>query len=145
MARRRRPRTDSALSDVGELNLTPLLDVIFNLIFFFLLATTLKVKANFYELQLPESSQAPSSETEEVTPEVTVLADGTLMLNGVVMKGDEIMASLKRQVEDSGLTEAILSAEGEATMNQTITATDLLYEAGIREMMQRVDKKPITN
>lgn len=144
MARRSRRGRYSALGDEGggELNLTPLLDVIFNLIFFFILATTIRQEESFFELTLPESSEAPAQEMREVIPELTVFADGTLALNGETMTADEIRAELLAIVEEDGATRAVMSADGDATVNQTTAATDLLYEAGIRELMQRVRRSP---
>ena len=138
----RRSRLRQEFVEGSEINLTPLLDVIFNLIFFFILGTTIREKTNFFELVLPESSQAPATEVVEVIPEIAVSADGTIALDGEVLPREIILQQLKDKVERLGTTRAILSAEGQATVNQTTAATDLLYEAGIRDLMQRVKRSP---
>jgi len=142
MAARRRRSTYSALGeDGGELNLTPLLDVIFNLIFFFILATTIRQEDRFFELTLPESSEAPPRQIEQIIPEIGVSADGTLALNGEEMEPDSLREELIRMVEEDNVQRAVLSADEDATVRQATRATDLLYEAGIRETMQRVRRQ----
>jgi biopolymer transport protein ExbD len=76
-----------------ELNLTPLLDCIFNLVFFFLVATNLKQEQAQLEVQLP---QAPI-QTAQAPPEsivITIGASGEIVLNGETVARDQIETAL---------------------------------------------------
>jgi len=67
--------------ELDPINLTPLLDCILNLIFFFLLATTIKENTRVMDVQLPQagvSTQAPQVPKEMV---VTIGFEGNIFLN----------------------------------------------------------------
>jgi biopolymer transport protein ExbD len=77
MALGTRPRT----LELEPLNLTPLLDVLFNLIFFFLLATTLREETHLMEVQIPRGSAASEAAKPEEEMVVTIGPDGSIFLN----------------------------------------------------------------
>ncbi len=68
-------------SDLEPINLTPLLDCILNLIFFFLLATTIKERMNVLEVEIPQSGVSSPAPEERRELEVTIAADGAIFLN----------------------------------------------------------------
>lgn len=74
-------RTRSRGLEVEPLNLTPLLDVLFNLIFFFVLATTLKEETQVMEVKLPKSAVHERSPAEKREWVVTVGRKGEIFLN----------------------------------------------------------------
>jgi biopolymer transport protein ExbD len=83
--------------EIEPLNLTPLLDVLFNLIFFFLLATTLKEQKRVMEVEIPRAgvhSEAPQSEREWV---VTIGPEGGLFLNDDAVTSGQ----LKQRLSDA--------------------------------------------
>lgn len=69
------------LPDDTSINITPLLDVIFQLLVFFILTSSL-VKPTQIEVQLPESTTGAAAKKEESTPLVVTcrLADGKPVL-----------------------------------------------------------------
>jgi biopolymer transport protein ExbD len=67
--------------ELEPLNLTPLLDVLFNLIFFFLLATTLKEETPAVRVQVPETGIESTVPQEEDELTITVDAQGNYFLN----------------------------------------------------------------
>lgn len=94
---KRRKRRRHLLTWAGEesINLTPLLDVIFNLIFFFLLATTLRKTQAFLQVDLPAASEAQKSSLSEQNLIITVTEDDKIYINDQETNPDLILDQLK--------------------------------------------------
>jgi len=80
MARRRRKRSQG--SDELELNMTPMLDVVFNLIIFFMIVTDLTQK-ELEQLVLPKASEAVKDEGDEIKKRMIINVDkkGKIVIN----------------------------------------------------------------
>ncbi|MCL5271318.1 MAG: biopolymer transporter ExbD, partial [bacterium] len=63
------------------INLTPMLDMIFNLLFFFVLATQIRTNARQMEVQLPEAGSAVAADEKKAPPVVTLDAKGNIYFN----------------------------------------------------------------
>lgn len=127
------------LEDEGGINLTPLLDIIFNLLFFFVVATTIRTEESFFELVLPESTEAPALERAEPMTELIVSAEGTLVFQGEEWEaGDDLVAALRAAREESTNPRALLSSDGSARVQDNISAMDILRKAGFSDVIQRV-------
>ena len=94
-----------------EINLTPLIDVVFLLLIFFMVSTTF-TKETHLNIDLPEAS-AESSRSSDLQIEITITRDGDYAVNGVSL--------INRQKETLG--EAIERASaGDNTIPMIITA-----------------------
>ena len=96
-------------------NMTPMIDVVFQLIIFFLLSSHLAKQETQFALPLPaaESGQAdPADERARLT--VNVLADGTAMFAGRVASPEELSRQLadRRSVHGADLQVRIRSDRG---------------------------------
>lgn len=94
--------TRATSSDVG-FNMTPMIDVVFQLIIFFLLSSHLARQETRLALPLPvaESGQAtPASEKPRVV--VNVLADGSLLVVSRRMTSEELVALLSQRKSEHG-------------------------------------------
>ena len=138
---RRRRRAYSTLEADGEINLTALLDVVFNLLFFFSLATTIRQREAAFEVRLPSSTSAPSAEVrQERIPEIQVGSDGRIGLDGRTVSMAELEAALAQGLVQNPRKRAILSADGTATMQQVTAVMDACRRAGLTDVVQRVVK-----
>lgn len=135
MSRRRRQYTIGG--DEG-INLTPLLDVIFNLIFFFVVATTIRTDETFFDLTLPTANEGDERPQVEKIPTVAVSQDGSLALNGIPIDPEDLPDQLRQMTEPLDEKRVVFSADGAATVQQSVDAMDLIREAGITEIIQRV-------
>lgn len=136
----KRRKRDYAVDDEG-LNLTALIDVLFNLIFFFVIATDIRSGGSYFNLKLPQASRAPATQVQKKIPEVSVAKDGRLALNGEEITAEDLPAKLKAAVAAAEVERVVLSADGEATVQQSVAAMDLIRAAGIEEVIQKVAKK----
>ena len=101
-----------------SINLTPLLDVIFNIIFFFILATTIREAKSFLEVQLPSSSEAAAREAETATLIITVTDTNKIYLNEREVTPKDLEALLKE--EHVGKVREIIIRGDAKAYNQTI-------------------------
>ncbi len=84
-------------------NMTPMIDVVFLLIIFFLVSSHLAKQESQLPLPLP-TAQSGDKSIEEDAPRVTinVLADGTLMLSGRHVPQTELTQRLTDRLHDAG-------------------------------------------
>jgi len=126
------------MGEDSELNLTSLLDVIFNLLFFFILATNIRTDESYFELTLPEISDAPARKPDTQIPVIFVAKDGTFGIGDRKLIAQQLRAELRTLVEEVKVTRVILRADAEATMQQATDALSIIQESGIREIIQPV-------
>ncbi len=138
MARRNRRRSYTAFGDDGDLNLTPLLDVIFNLIFFFVVATTIRTEESFFDITLPEVSEASPREVDQELHVVYVTREGGYALDELNMNGEQLLERLRKFVAENPRVRIVLKADAEATVQQATDAMGIIQKAGITEIIQPV-------
>ena len=94
-----------SFSKGGEVgfNMTPMIDVVFQLIIFFLVSSHLAKQEVQFKLPLP-TAQSGIKETPSEKPRLTVnvLADGTLLLAGRQVTADELRTRLAERHKDLG-------------------------------------------
>lgn len=138
MARARRSRS---VFDTTGLNLTPLLDVLFNLIFFFLLATTIRDdRERFLDIDLPGSGTA---EAREELPDVPIIAldrEGTLYFDGSRVTEAELEEKLRLAAATRNATSAIVEIDAENAFQRFIDLTDVCRRAGVLEVTPRLQE-----
>jgi len=78
------------------LNLTPMIDVVFLLLIFFMLASTFMDPERDINLDLPTSSEAGTltEETEDLV--VNVMQDGSTMLDGAILDDSGLISAFRQ-------------------------------------------------
>lgn len=115
-----------------RLELTPLIDVVFLLLVFFVFSLVLMVRADVLDLRLPEIG---SGETARRGAEirVTLTEDGSVLVAGESVSADTAgEAVLKRLTEAPG-TPVVLTADARAKAGALIELADRLVTAGVTE------------
>ena len=129
------------LGEESTINLTPLLDVIFNLIFFFLLATTIRQTQAFIEIDLPEAGEVAVDEKKEAPLVISVNAANEIYINEekVTLEGIEQKLSDLRAPD-----EKMVIVRGDAqTHHQTIVdVLDVCARTGYIQVKIEVEKEP---
>ena len=74
-------------------NLTSLIDVIFNLLLFYMVSTTFQQEERALEIDLPSAQSSAELPTEELI--VSVLEDGRIFLHGTEVTREELVGRLK--------------------------------------------------
>ena len=112
-------------------NLTPLIDVVFLLLIFFMVSTTFK-KESHISLNLPESSVEPSA-GEPTRIEIIISAEGDYAINnqGLVNKKFEtLLAAIKKIAKGDSEMPVMISADALAPHQAVVTAMDAAGKLG---------------
>lgn len=127
--RLRKPRRDEP-----EVNLLPLIDVVFLLLIFFMISTTFQREAQL-RVDLPQASQEPS-EVKPQTLELTINANGDYFLDQRQVLNNEA-GTLKRALQQWLRAQAletapvIVRADGRVSHQAVVTAMDVLGQLGL--------------
>ncbi len=110
------------------INLTPMLDAIFNLVFFFLLATTLRKDEFQTEISLPESDTAVQSAGADKS--ITLDADGKIYFGGRAMVAEELELELTNLAR-GGRTSIAIRCDSELDFGLAYSVMDICVRSGI--------------
>ena len=87
------------LDEQPTLNLTPMIDVIFQLLIFFMVATTFQDPEREIDVELPEASTGEPLEVELDEIVINIKRDGALFLSGEEVSREELIRRLGRAAE----------------------------------------------
>jgi biopolymer transport protein ExbD len=117
-----------------EVNLTPLIDVVFLLLIFFMVSTTFQRQAEI-EIELPEASAEPSETSEEML-EIVIDTQGRYFLGGEQVINTEL-DTLKRALEkavaamESREPPVMIRADAATPHQAVIRAMDAASQLGL--------------
>lgn len=118
-----------------EINLTPLIDVVFLLLIFFMVSTTFNRESEL-KIQLPEAGREAVEQPAEAV-EVTVSADGRYYVNGRAVV-DRHVETLRRAIEKAagGRTDLplVVRADARAEHQAVVRAMDAAGRAGFARL-----------
>lgn len=118
-----------------DVNLTPMIDVVFLLLIFFMITTTFK-KTSDIDITLPKASAQPSKKTQDPL-EITVFADGSYSVNGEQVANQELttLVDAIRQMASGDSKQPVqLRADGQATHQAVVKAMDALRQLGLTQL-----------
>ena len=120
--------------EIPAMNLTSMIDVLFLLIIFFMVATKFDEMERNVEVAVPEVAQAGEGTTPPQPLVVTVRADGRVELDGTAVTNDELTARLA--AARTPLTEPSVVIRGDANCAFQHIASVLAAcrQAGVSEL-----------
>ena len=125
----RRRRADNGI------NLTPLIDVVFLLLIFFMVTTTFTKQSKLI-IKLPEASGEVAQNSPQLL-DLAVSAEGSYSLNGKNLINREIstiMAALKQASEGDINVPIRITADANASHQSVITAMDAAGRVGFEQL-----------
>ncbi len=126
---RRKSKQDNGI------NLTPLIDVVFLLLIFFMVTTTFTKETRLL-ITLPEANGEPAEETAQ-TLELLVNAEGNYAVNGQNLINREIktiMAALKDASGGNVEMPLIITADAQASHQAVVIAMDAAGQLGFSRL-----------
>lgn len=118
-----------------ELNITPLIDVVFLLLIFFMVSTTFDKQAEL-NIELPEAS-GKITPTEQFKIEIVIDGEGHYYVNKRRIK-DERLLTLKRAIEftlaDNKDPKLIISADRKTPHEAVVRAMDAARQLGLTHL-----------
>ena len=125
------------------INITPLIDVVFLLLIFFMVTTTFNRETRLL-VNLPQAD----AEAAEVLPdqiEIIVARDGNFSINGRVLLDNRIETLMRGLEVESGGDRSLpvlLVADAEATHQSVVTAMDALGQSGFTRLNIATQRDP---
>ena len=121
--------------DSPEINLTPLIDVVFLLLIFFMVSTTFERRSEL-SVELPEAS-APASIRDDAVIDVVIDAGGGVHVEGSPL-ADPLPGSLRRALANAarGLDSppVVISADAQTPHQSVVTVMDAARQAGLYKL-----------
>ncbi|MEJ2417206.1 MAG: biopolymer transporter ExbD [Exilibacterium sp.] len=118
-------------SDENGINLTPMIDVVFLLLIFFMVSTTF-TKETHLQVDLPEASgDRPQEEQKQI--EILINADGSYAINGkslVNKQIDTLKAALKETSGGETKMPLVITADAKTPHQAVVTAMDAAGQLG---------------
>ena len=118
-----------------DVNVTPLIDVVFLLLIFFMVSTTF-TKQTHLNIDLPKAAGAPSQK-EKGQVEITISRQGDYAINGVGLVNRKL-ATLKSALEKVSKGDhtrpLIITADADSTHQSVVTAMDAAGQLGFTKL-----------
>jgi len=112
----------------ASFNLTPLIDVVFLLLIFFMLTTTFVNLENRIKVNLPTGDFAAAEPSENII--VTITENNTIYLNGKLIDPLKLTESVAVEIKDEPEKIVILEADKNVLHGKVIRVMDLLKKGG---------------
>lgn len=131
-------QTSRKLNSITTLDLTPMVDVVFNLLIFFALSLNFVASSGGINVNLPKASSAKPIKTENIT--INLTKSGKLYYNKEVATKEEIKKNLKAVKDKSSLI--IIRADNEVEHGKVVEAMDIAKVEGFTKLAIAVDQVP---
>ena len=124
-------------SDPLEINLTPLIDVVFLLLIFFMVTTSFRMETQL-SVELPEASSTAALANDPMV--IVISRDRTHAINDqVLLKNDSasIEAGILNAIKGVSPEEVVLMADANTPHHSVVTVLDILARAEITNVQIR--------
>ncbi|EWH03884.1 ExbD/TolR family protein [Halomonas sp. BC04] len=125
----RRRRLGADEGEASEVNLTPMLDVVFIMLIFFIVTTSF-IKESGVEIDRPESSAASPRPDAQVM--VAITPEGAVWVDGRAVDLHRVGAEVAGLVSEDG--SVVIQADRDSTTGLLIEVMDRIREAGVEQM-----------
>ena len=126
-----------------ELNITPLIDIVFLLLIFFMVSTTFQ-KESQLRVQLPEATQQPQPEPSEPL-EIVISADGQYAIGGRKLADnslESVVEALKQVAGGRREQPLVVRADARTPHQAVVRAMDAASRLGLRNLSIATAREP---
>jgi len=119
-----------------NINLTPLIDVVFLLLIFFMISTTFTREAHL-SISLPEASVEAGAEQPAEAIDVVVGSDGQYTINGETLVNSDALTLRRALLKVSGEARDlpfIITADAQASHQSVVTVMDVAGRLGFHRL-----------
>ena len=136
MKLQRRPREEITV------NLTPLIDVVFLLLIFFMVTTSF-TRDTQITIELPTAEAGAPMETKPKVIEISIDGEGRYFLNTVALVNSQtktIIRGIEELAEGNNKLPIVISADAQAPYQAVVTAMDAAGQAGFTNITMATRK-----
>lgn len=122
-------------ADDPDVNLTPMIDVVFLLLLFFMVSTSF-IRESSLKVDLPAATGQAIAEQDKPI-DIIINADGEFIVNNVTLgtpSKEELTAQLKQAVGEISDPHIIISADAKADYQNIVTAMDSAQQLGYTKL-----------
>jgi biopolymer transport protein ExbD len=115
------------------IDLTPLIDVVFMLLIFFMVSTTFKDQS-LIRIDLPKASQQQEQEKNDKAIDLTIDVQSNFFVNGKQVVNNQIgtlIKALRLAIGDREPPPLIINADGKTPHQAVVTAMDAARQVGL--------------
>lgn len=136
------PLKTSSAEELPSVNLTPMIDVVFLLIIFFMVGTQFTGKERQIDLKLPGAGELKAMVAPPDRREVAVAANGTVMLDGKIVDLAQLTNRLTMMRSSFPGLRVVVRADGEAKHQAVSGVYGAVNRAGVSDMSIAVRYQP---
>lgn len=125
----RRRRSMGSADENTEVNLTPMLDVVFIMLIFFIVTTSF-IKESGIEINRPESNDASPRPDAQVL--VALSPEGAVWVDGRAIDAHRVGEEVAGMISEDG--SVVIQADRESTTGLLIEVMDRLEQAGVDQV-----------
>lgn len=129
---------DHRESKTIDLDIVPLMDVIFLLLFFFVIMSVQMVMQKGVPVDLASANQGTTVEEREV-PVLSITEDGVTHFNETELSLEELEERMARWRENNPDKKLLLNVDRSVEHGTVVDVTDRLREAGVTDLMFTVE------
>ena len=122
--------------DSPDVNLTPMIDVVFLLLLFFMVSTSF-IKESSMKVDLPEANQQAVIDVKVKPIDILIHADGRFEISETILPAptaEELKQLLQQQVGEQVDPHIIISADAIAQYQDIVTAMDVVQQLGYQRL-----------
>ena len=137
------PLKTSTSEELPSINLTPMIDVVFLLIIFFMVGTQFTQPEREIGLKLPGAGGLKAMISAPDRREIVVTAKGMILLDGQSMSADQLSGQLRSMRVRYPDLRVVVRADGKVEYQSVIAVMGAATRAGIADISTAVLSQPI--
>ena len=127
---------------LDQLNMTPMIDVVFNLLIFFMVASEFAKEDRQLDVELPEATEAMPLTAKPKEIFVNVDKQGRFFMENRMVTEDEVDAFLQRTSRDNPVNaSAIIRADRRVPFDYVVKVMNLCHRAKMRYVVSTEGEK----
>ena len=123
---------------ISEINVVPLVDIILVVLIIFMVTAPMFLKPSI-NVNLPKAASGEESVPSQLN--ITITADGRVLLNGKDSTNDEISTYTREQATANPDLQAVIAADKDVPHGQVVTLIDTVKSAGVKKFAISIDRK----
>ena len=131
------------LNSESEVNILPLIDVLFAILLFFMLSSIVLTEKNQIAVQRPTNSQAEHIDEAKKTITITLQNDRKLYLEEDEIRTTELSQRLKRLSQDSSIDQVLIDADTACIYGEVMEILGIVKAAGLNSIGLAVNQRDI--